>query len=326
MAPVSVSKDTIFVQIATFRDPEYLPTLHSMKSRAAHPENIRVGVCAQYDWDADWEWISLGYPAGLEVDENRFNAVESKGVCWARMQTQSMYQGERFTLQIDSHMRFAANWDLILLEMWRGLKNRKAIISHYAPRYDLSAGRDRKTLSGMGAKNWKNGTLWFDHAPTWSVTELPDRPQPTAFISGHFLFGPSQIITDVPYDPYLERHGEESSVSVRLWTSGYDIYAPNKVIMWHRAAQKRPMDRDVIPGYSKIVELSCQRARALLANEIPKDPEAVIDLEKYGLGTKRSLGEYQAWSGVNFAEQSFTNDASQGIFRPFKRASVRKVT
>jgi hypothetical protein len=189
----------------------------------------------------------------------------------------------------------------------------------------LSSGRDRKTLSGMGAKNWKNGTLWFDHAPIWNVDELPSKPQPTAFISGHFLFGPSQIIADVPYDPHLERHGEESSVSVRLWTSGYDIYVPNKVIMWHRAAQKRPMDRDVIPGYSKKVELSCQRARALLANEIPQDPEAVVDLEKYGLGTERSLDEYQSWSGVNFADQTFTDDAAKGIFKPFKRTPTAGV-
>jgi hypothetical protein len=320
--PQNVSADTIFVQVAAFRDPEYLPTLHSMFSRAANPGSIRVGACLQYDWQADKDWLSQGNPSGLNIDEIRVDAVDSQGVCWARNKTQELYQGERFTLQIDSHMRFVQGWDEKLVDMWRSLKNRKAIISHYAPNYEPSGGRLRGSFSGMGAFNWKKGTLWFHHAPIYSTAEPPSKPPIAAFVSGHFLFGVGQLIQDVRYDPYLERHGEESSLGVRLWTSGYDLFSPNEVIMWHRASQARPMDYQVIPEYAKRVELSSLRCQALLNRLEVDDPEVLVDLDQYGLGSQRSLQEYEAWSGVNFKEQTFSKAAHQGQFKPFKRKSA----
>ena len=101
---------TIFVQIASFRDPQLNPTLQDMISKAKHPENLRIGICNQYNPEDDFN-----------IDEfrsdDRFRIVdvldtESKGVCWARHQVQQLYQNETYTLQIDSHMRFEENWHL----------------------------------------------------------------------------------------------------------------------------------------------------------------------------------------------------------------------
>jgi hypothetical protein len=314
-----VSQDTIFVQIAAFRDPEYLPTLHSLASRAANLKNIRVGAVAQYDWQADKEWFKMDYPVGLRVDETRVNAVESGGVCWARNLCQGLHQDEKFTLQLDSHMRFVRDWDLKLLEMWKSLKNPKAIITHYAPNYEPSGGRVLDQISGMGARIWKKGTLWYEHAPIYPINSLPTKPTVAAFASGHFLFGGSSLIKDVPYDPYLERHGEESSLAVRLWTHGYDLFHPNEPIMWHRASQARPMDHQVIPGYAERVELSAKRCQVLLNRAEYDDPDVTTDLDKYGLGSVRTLQEYEQWSGVNFRDQTFTKEAQAGLFKPFRR-------
>lgn len=311
--------NTIFVQIAAFRDPEFVPTLHSLISRAAHPERIRVGAVLQYDWKADKDCFKDSYPLSLNIDEIKIDAVNSGGVCWARNLCQTLYQGEDFTLQLDSHMRFVPNWDVKLLEMWRSLKNRKAIITHYAPNYEPTGGRVRDSFSGMGARIWKKGTLWYEHAPIYKVTEPPSRPQPGAFASGHFLFGIGQLITDVPYDPWLERHGEESSLAVRLWTHGYDLYGPNEVIMWHRASQARPMDHQLIPDYEDRVELSAKRCQALLNRWPCDDPAVIADLDKYGLGTVRTIEEYEEWSGVDFKNQTFSESAQAGLFKPFKR-------
>jgi hypothetical protein len=205
-----------------------------------------------------------------------------------------------------------------LLEMWKRLEDPKAIISHYAPNYEPGQGRVRDQISGMGAFQWKLGTLWFKHAPFYSIKNLPPKPTTAAFISGHFLFGPSSMIADVPYDPLIERHGEESSMAVRFWTHGYNLYHPNEPIMWHRAQQKRPMDRDVIPEYSEKVHIGALRARALLGDTTVTDPDALAGLESFGLGTVRTLQQYQEWSGVNFAEQTFTEDAGNGIFKPYQ--------
>jgi hypothetical protein len=311
--------DTIFVQVAAFRDPEYLPTLHSMIARAEYPERLRVGACLQYDWDEDEGCFDLGYPKGLEVDEIRVDALSSQGLGWARSVTQSLYQGEQFTLQIDSHTRFVQGWDSKLLQMWKQLRNKQAIITHYAPRYDINGGRNRKTFSGMGAKNWRLGTLWFDHAPVYSVADPPTKPPVAAFISGHFLFGSGEMIERVPYDPWLQRHGEESSMSVRLWTHGYDFHCPNQVIMWHRAARgARVTEIEMMADYEKRAERSAMRACVLLAGQTSDDPEIVQDLEHYGLGSARTLSQYQEWAGVDFRGQAFTEDAAQASFKPFR--------
>ena len=315
-----MSADTIFVQITAFRDPEYQPTLHSLFNRAAHPENIRVGACLQYDSEADQHCFEKRLPADAAIDEQYYEARDSGGMCWARQITQSMHKGEKFTIQIDSHMRFVPDWDVKLVEMWRHLRDPNAIITHYAPNYEPGQGRVRDQISGMGAFQWKLGTLWFKHAPFYSVKNLPPKPTTAAFISGHFLFGPSSMIADVPYDELIERHGEESSMAVRFWTSGYNIYHPNEPILWHRAQQKRPMDRDVIPEYSKKVRIGALRARALLGDTTVTDPDALVGLENFGLGTVRTLQRYQEWSGVDFARQTFSDAAGKGLFEPYNES------
>ena len=68
--------------------------------------------------------------------------------------------------------------------------------------------------------------------------EQPDRPIPGAFIAGGFLFGPGSIVCEVPYDPDLYFHGEEVAMSARLWTSGFNIYAPNRLLLFHLCKSK----------------------------------------------------------------------------------------
>lgn len=312
--------DTIFVQVSAFRENQYLPTLHSLFSRAAHPERIRVGACLQYDWAADSDCFGLSYPAGRQVDELRFDAVDSKGLGWSRQQTQSLYDGERFTLQIDAHMSFAPGWDEKLLQMWRSLRSKKAVITHYAPNFSPGRGRVRDSFSGMAASRWRKGTLWFTHGPIYKVTDPPPRPVPSAFLSGHFFFGSASLIADVPYDPWLQRHGEESSMAARFWTHGYDLYGPNAVVVWHQASQKgRPLEGDVIAEYEKREDVSALRAQVLLSDLKSADETVVTDLDKYGLGGVRTLSEYEQWSGVDFKNQTLADHAKQGLFRPFRR-------
>ena len=38
----------IFVQIASYRDPQLIPTLDSMLENAKRPKNLRIGICRQY--------------------------------------------------------------------------------------------------------------------------------------------------------------------------------------------------------------------------------------------------------------------------------------
>lgn len=310
-----MAKDLIFVQIAAFRDPEYQRTLGSMFSRASNPENITVGACLQYDWEADKHCFQYGTPRPSQIKEIRIDAKDSQGVCWARHETQKLYDGEKFSLLIDSHMRFDHGWDQRLIGMWRSLRKTKSVLTHYPPNYEPRGGRERRFFEGLGASDWREGTLWFHRAQRYSVDNPPAKPLPGAFIAAGMLFGPGRVVTDVPYDPYLERHGEESTLAARLWTSGYDICHPNDILLWHRSSRRgRPMDNKVIDSYQDRVQLSIKRTRALLADEYLDDDEVTKDLDLYALGSARSLAAYERWAGVDFKNQVITEEARKGVF------------
>ena len=78
------------------------------------------------------------------------------------------------------------------------------------------------------------------------------------------------------------------------------------------------MDHEVIVDYQVRARLSALRTQVLLSGLQCADETVVSDLELYSLGNKRTLEEYQEWSGVNFAEQTFSKGAEEGIFKPFK--------
>ena len=129
---------TIFVQIASYRDPQLEPTIKDMLENAKKPKNIRFGIARQFS-DED------GFDKLEEYrKDKRFKILdipyqESKGVCWARNLTQQLYDGETYTLQIDSHMRFEKNWDETLIKMIKGLQKygyEKPLLTGYVPSFD----------------------------------------------------------------------------------------------------------------------------------------------------------------------------------------------
>ena len=138
--------NSIYVQIASYRDPELIPTLHSLLDNAKHPHLLTICVAHQADKKDKWDTLEEF------KNDNRFiiidiPAKESKGTCWARHQIQRFYDNQQYTLQLDSHHRFAKNWDETCINMLRELQikgNPKPILTTYLPSY--SPKNDPKNL------------------------------------------------------------------------------------------------------------------------------------------------------------------------------------
>ena len=131
---------TIFVQIASYRDPELMPTLQDCVSKASRPHELRFGICWQRD-DSE----SLGEFAA----DRRFRVItvdyrESQGACWARHSLQAFYGGETYTLQLDSHHRFAPGWDNALIDLFRGIESEKPLLTTYLPWMSRPAQDERR--------------------------------------------------------------------------------------------------------------------------------------------------------------------------------------
>ena len=88
----------IFVQIASYRDPELVPTIKNLLAQAKYPDNLTFGICWQHSSEDDWD--------NLDQYQNdpRFRIIdvswnESKGLCWARSQIQKLWSNEEYTLK-----------------------------------------------------------------------------------------------------------------------------------------------------------------------------------------------------------------------------------
>ncbi len=113
----------IFIQIASYRDPQLIPTIKDCIDKAKKPENLVFGICRQFHPEDGFDDLSE------YENDKRFRILnipyqESTGVCWARNQVQQLYKGEKYTLQLDSHMRFEQDWDDTLIKMIKQLQKK----------------------------------------------------------------------------------------------------------------------------------------------------------------------------------------------------------
>jgi hypothetical protein len=288
---------TIFVQIASYRDAELVPTLRDCLSKAQHPEKLRFGVCWQHDESEDLSKF---------LSDPRFRVIdvpyqESRGVCWARNGIQSLYDGESYTLQLDSHHRFIPQWDSALIEMLESLDCDKPLLTSYAPHYDPRKPKPPKSVPWKIAFDQFTADGRLLTRPSFMENHgALSGPVPARFYSAHFTFARGGFCHEVKHDPLLYFHGEEITIAVRAFTHGYDLFHSHKLIVWHeytRDYRRKHWDDHTDgndPWYARD-SVARDRITALLG-----EPNATIDLGEFGLGTARTLADYENYAGINF--------------------------
>ena len=296
----------IFVQIASYRDPELIPTIKSCLENAKYPENLRFGIARQFHPDDKFDNLS-------EYDtDNRFKIInvpylESKGVCWARNQVQQLYNDEDYTLQIDSHMRFEKDWDETLIGMinqLQGLGIPKPLLTGYVPSYNPKTypeGRVNVPWRMVFDKFIPEGAVFFlpESIPNWQDLELPI---PSRFYSAHFCFTLGWFSKEVQHNPKPYFHGEEISITVRAFTHGYDLFHPHKVVIWHEYTRNgRVKQWDDDKEWWKLNESAHLLNRKLFG----MDGETQEGHDgKYGLGNVRTIKDYEKYAGLLFEKRA----------------------
>lgn len=285
---------SIFVNIASYRDPELVPTIEDCIKNAHRPESLRFGICNQHDDGG----ISLNkFRSSSEFRIVDVDAKDSMGCCWARSRSQGLYDGEDYTLQLDSHHRFEPGWDDTLIQMLQSTEVEKPIITAYAGSYDAETGKHKCSPWKLKAKPFgKDGALVFVPITIPEHQSLT-KPIPARFLSGHFCFTLGRHCADVPYDPNLYFHGEEPTMAARSWTRGYDLFHPHKIVVWHQYHRNgRSKHWDDHPQRKHEIDTSSkQRVRRFFGME-----EGLEDFTGFNLGTVRSLQDYERFAGIDF--------------------------
>lgn len=332
--------NTIFVQIASYRDPQLIPTLDSLLDNASHPENLRIGICWQHGPE---EGLELFLDAGFDLtgftstpeiakwtgEHPIINAsykgatltiidvphLESQGACWARWSIQQLYDSEKYTLQLDSHHRFVEGWDTLCINMLEGLrkKSAKPLLTAYIPSFDPEndpAGRVQQPWKMDFDRFIPEGAVFF--IPS-TIEDAASRTEPmrARFYSAHFAFADGSFAVEVQHDPEYFFHGEEISIAARAFTHGYDLYHPHVLVAWHEYTRKNRVkvwDDHTPEARSKDTTLKkdwLQRNNEChLRNRILFGMDGLdpkrIDFGKYGFGSVRTLAEYEAYAGISF--------------------------
>ncbi len=310
----------IFVQIAAYRDPELLPTLQDCLAKARHPRDLRFGICWQrHPGENDLDGFKDD--PRFTIDEVPWN--ESQGLCWARARIQKLWQGEDYTLQLDSHHRFAQDWDVELRRQLELTGSPRPILGSYAAIYDPATNekKGREPFHMVAEKFTPSGTILFrpQVIPGWRDLTSPVRAR---FVSGHFYFTLGRHCEDYAYDPSLYFAGDEISLSIRGYTLGYDLFHPHRNLIWHeytRAGRTKHWDdhstanRPLTGGlaWHERDVISKRRLRKMLREE---DNDA--DITGYDLGTARSHQDYERYAGIDFATRRLHRDTLQGLEPP----------
>ncbi|GMH32289.1 hypothetical protein BSKO_00123 [Bryopsis sp. KO-2023] len=297
---------TIFVSIACYRDPECQWTIYELFKKAEFPDSVHVGVVWQCRVGEDDGIMRIAGDQKWRknVREIRLPHDQATGPCKARKLAESLWAGEDFFLQIDSHVRCVDKWDTKMKDMLAVAEGQstsgKALLSSYPPNYEgqgPSATTPDETLPVLlCAESFdQDGMLRIAGR---RLSQPHDAPIPTLFWAAGFSFSKSSLLAEVPYHdfPFLF-FGEEISMLARIWTNGWDVFAPNSVVLFHQWSRK---DRPTIwkDGLvdNELKKSSQQSIKDLLQG---RDTRSGIQL-----GDVRSIDQFWKHCGVRFSEQA----------------------
>lgn len=295
----------IFVNMACYRDPEFIPTIHDMFAKARHPDQIRIGLVLQ---SLPSDGLGIEHP---QVRVRHVHAAQARGPCWARAQAQRLWDGEDHVLQIDSHMRFARDWDARMLAQLAACASPRPLLTTYPPGYEPPDTLNSISPVFLAPKSFDGRGMLVQQG---LIEAAPPRPKPTAVIAAGFLFGRAEWMHDAPYDPELYFHGEEATLALRLWTHGWDFFGPTEALIWHYYGKSaRPLHWEDDPHWGRFDTVSLARVRRVLGMA-PMAEDGMVAIAGFGPGSVRTRKQYRRFSGIDYRALSIAQHATQGLF------------
>ena len=263
----AAKENSLFLSIASYRDPNCGPTVERAFANAARPEELTVGIVEQNchadcmtgtGWGATRRWVhskpdvdcvtdfcasAAGAPhcAAGRVRLLRLNETESYGPFFARYVASKLWEGQAFFMQVDSHSHFRKDWDRIAIDMLRTTRTfPHSIVSNYPPGHEAGFGGmqpGQYVPEALCDIHFADGIMRLEHTFRSGVDAAKQYKDPSLslFIAAGFFLSHASFLRDVKYDPLLPYifMGEEIIMSARAYTAGWDVYAPSVDVITH---------------------------------------------------------------------------------------------
>jgi len=315
--PESVKQERprIFVSIAGFCDPLLAFTVEQAVKAARFPGRLSFGIVDQSPEPSD-DLLPQGTwrMAYLHV-----TPPNSRGACWARALAMTLYAGETYFFQVDSHSCFDPGWDETLVSALEAVASRsgnsKVILSTrpFAFEFDEDGSvRTSRFTDGTLKLVAKERVLSLSKpVMSFACYNSKQRDDLRGFqVSAANLFARGTLVEEIPYDPFMYFHGEEQNISIRAYTHGWDIWHPNAVPLYHlykkRVEGEAPLHWDTKfdeQRQEKWRDLR-RRSHARLARLITGELSGA-----YGLGSERSMDDYLEFAGLELGPEAASSRA-----------------
>jgi hypothetical protein len=299
---------TIFIAVPSLKDPEIFKTVSSIYKNAKKPENVYVGLFYQYITDQEKSFVEEEMSQYSNLRLKAEFVKNSIGLSKGRNTAMSLYDGETYILQIDSHTKFDKGWDLNLINIFNDalgyLKSDKVILTAYLNEYSY-----KKTIFGIKAYHPKgttapsytymnNSKMILDYLPAWrnNYNKLEKDFLPSRKFAANFVFTYGKYKDDLLLNDQVLFWSEEYTKSIDLLSKGYALVHPNKKIRMthlygnnfnHYMGKRRFSLEDYLGTQEKRDELS-EKEREFVVDYIESHP----DKEKY-----------EAYAGIRFGKQ-----------------------
>jgi len=310
----------ILISIAAYRDPLLAWTVQDAYDNAKEKDNLVFGIVEQAHKAEAFDYKSLPY--SKQIRYIRVDPDQSRGCCWARSLGQTLWSGEDYYFQIDSHIGFDPGWDKLMHAAMYHLQehHERPLISNMP--YSLQAKDDdilhnpiRKLrddgeyqkLTRVCRPVLKDTTFKQNYFIGVQCDYVPKKHfVPGYLVAAGCLFTLGKWAEEVPYDPYLFFEGEEQSIALRSWTHGYSIFHISPLMFYHYyiSAYKQRFWSDGTERQMKWQDLNA-RSLDRLQHVVTGDNVGV-----YGLGTRRSLQDYIRYTGIDYLNKKLEPKAS----------------
>jgi hypothetical protein len=302
---------TIFVNIPCYQDPEIWETISSFIDNADNPERIYFGITNQTDNFLLHQEVLERFP---NVKMHLLVPGSLPGCQPARLKSHEFYNNEDYYLNMDSHMRAIKKWDTLIIEELDDTDKKygPSVFTGYVAAYDKDNDNkdkipnvDYTTVFNMNEQNVnhfiKHGIPQFISFPY-----VTDEPIPSPYISGHFFFTTGKAVIDSPFVKDILFTEEEIFMAVRFFTAGYNLFQPTRTYVYHRYGRNgRSLFWEDFPEkwYEKSEE-SKNFVNNVFLNEIVSKENGLLD--------KRTLLDFEQYSGIDFRNRTLSEDVIKG--------------
>lgn len=294
----------------------------------------------------------------------------SEGPSYAKHLAMRKWGGEKYVLHIDAMTRVDKGWDETLISELSRCGDAKAVLTAAPLAYELERrkvieeetfrvkyethvyGTTQETLPAVDscdpidpsrapaitcAREFGDSLCYMNAR---QLSEAPQSPAPTLFFNTAFAFARAEaFVRDAPPDPHAPflQLGEEMSATARLWTRGWNLFAPSRVPLLHcystirRAAWTEDRrdgkmlyaeKRFAIGNESAFEQreflnlLARRRVMQLVGapdeNSATSNGEPVEFTRTYGDGDQRSIDAFGEHVGVDFKTREVRAKAKNG--------------